>query len=290
MKEITIISGKGGTGKTSITAALATAGQEMVLCDCDVDAADLHLILKPEIKESHIFEGAWLAQINPNKCNDCGICTQYCKFDAITLDEGNRHKIDPYQCEGCRLCERVCPSKAISSSRSKNSNWMISETRAGIMLHAHMGPGEENSGKLVSLLRKKSRELAASGNYQYILSDGPPGTGCATIASITGSDAILIVIEPSLTSLHDAERVIQLAQSFDIPIYALINKASINPEMARKISSFLSDNATNYLGNLPFDTRVVEAMVTGKSINEYAPNSEFSMHISTIWNQLTSST
>ncbi len=214
MKEITIISGKGGTGKTSITAALATAGQEMVLCDCDVDAADLHLILKPEIKESHIFEGAWLAQIDPTKCNDCGLCTQNCKFDAITLDEGNRHKIDPYQCEGCRLCERVCPSGAISSSKSRNCNWMISETRAGIMLHAHMGPGEENSGKLVSLLRKKSRELAASGNYQYILSDGPPGTGCATIASITGSDAILIVIEPSLTSLHDAERVDQAGTEF----------------------------------------------------------------------------
>ena len=286
MKEITVISGKGGTGKTSLTAALASAGSNMVLCDCDVDAADLHLILNPQIRETHIFEGAWSAKIDPDKCIDCGTCSEYCKFEAITLNKENRHQIDPFQCEGCRLCERICPSSAITSSRSLNNHWFVSETRMGPMVHAEMGPGEENSGKLVSQVRKKGRDLALKHNHQYILTDGPPGTGCTTIASLTGADTVLLVIEPSITSLHDAERVILLVAQFNIPLYALINKATINPEMARQISNFLKNKAIPVLGEIPFSKIFVEAMVRGQSIHEYEPGSEISKTINSVWSQL----
>ncbi|MDX2431814.1 MAG: ATP-binding protein [Bacteroides sp.] len=287
MKEITIISGKGGTGKTSLTAALASAGSNMVLCDCDVDAADLHLILNPDIRETHTFEGAWSATINPEKCTDCGICTEYCKFEAISLNKENRHQIDPFQCEGCRLCERICPTSAITSTRSMNNFWFVSETRRGPMVHAEMGPGEENSGKLVSQVRKTGRELAKKLHLKYILTDGPPGTGCATIASVTGADAVLVIIEPSISSLHDAERVIELVQNFNIPIFALINKASVNKEMAGKIAGFLKTKEIPHLGEIPFDKSFVEAMIKGLSINEYQPDSSISNTIRYAWSQLT---
>ncbi len=287
MKEITVISGKGGTGKTSLTAALASAGSDMVLCDCDVDAADLHLIMNPEVRETHIFKGAWSAEIHPEKCTDCGICSEYCRFEAITLNKENKRQIDSYKCEGCRLCERICPSQAITSTRSVNNFWFVSDTRRGPMVHARMGAGEENSGKLVTQVRKKARELALQNNLQFILSDGPPGTGCPTIASLTGADAVLVIIEPSITSLHDADRVIQLVQQFKIPVYALINKSTINPEMTGKIALFLKNRELPLIGEIPFDKSIVEAMVKGLSINEYQPDSEISKTICSVWSQLT---
>lgn len=286
MKEISILSGKGGTGKTSLTAALASAGSDMILCDCDVDAADLHLILDPEIKETHIFEGAWSAEIDPERCDDCHICAEHCKFEAIFINKTKRLEIDPFKCEGCRLCERICPSGAISSTRSTESRWYISDTRHGPMVHASMGPGEDNSGKLVSLIRKKARDLAKDLHLQYILTDGPPGIGCPTIASVTGTDAVLIIIEPSLTSLHDAERLIQLVQSFQIPIYAVINKSTINPGMINQIENFLEKSKIPLLAKIPFDTNIVEAMVNGLSISEYQPESTISGIITGVWTQL----
>lgn len=286
MKEFTVISGKGGTGKTSLTAALATAGSDMVLCDCDVDAADLHLILAPDIQETHVYEGAWCAEIDPEKCTDCGLCSEYCRFDAISVNEGNRTEIDPFKCEGCRLCERICPSQAITSTRSTNNSWFVSETRNGPMVHAHMGPGEENSGKLVTVVRKKARELAKELKLQYILTDGPPGTGCATISSVTGADAVLVIIEPSITSLHDAERVIELVQQFKIPVFALINKSTINLEMADKISQFLEEASVPLLGQIPFDKSIVEAMIKGQTINEYQPESKISETVNSVWSRL----
>lgn len=290
MKEITVISGKGGTGKTSLTAALAVAGSDLLICDCDVDAADLHLILNPEIKETHVFEGAWSATINPDKCTDCGICSDYCNFEAISLNEEHKRIINPFLCEGCRLCERLCPAGAITSSRSTVNQWFISDTRSGPMVHAVMGAGEENSGKLVTQVRKAGRQVANKLNRKYILNDGPPGTGCATIASVTGADAVLLILEPSITSLHDAERVIQLVQKFDIPIYALINKVSINPQLSKKIAGFLQRKRIELLGEIPFDKSMIEAMIRGQSINEYLPGSGTSKTIAHVWAQLTNDT
>ena len=288
MKEISVISGKGGTGKTTITAALATAGSDMLLCDCDVDAADLHLITNPRIRETYLYEGSWKAQIDPGKCLDCGICSEYCNFEAILIDKQNRRQIDPFKCEGCRLCERICPSGAITSTRSKNNAWFISDTNFGPMVHARMGPGEENSGKLVTQVRRKGREIAIKENLQFILTDGPPGTGCATIASVTGADAVLVIIEPSITSLHDAERVISLVEQFNIPVYALINKSTINLQMTEQIVQFLKNKKIPLLGEIPFDRTIVEAMIQGKSINEFQPESIISATIRSVWSKLSS--
>lgn len=285
MKEITIISGKGGTGKTTVTAALATLGDKLVLCDSDVDAPDLHLILKPHILESHVFEGSWLATIDQDLCSKCGICAEYCRFDAISSNE-DQWTIHPFKCEGCRLCERICPSSAISSERNTNNAWFVSQTRAGLMTHARMGAGEENSGKLVTKVRQKARELAKLNGIEYLLTDGPPGTGCATIASVTGADAVLLVLEPSLSSLHDADRVIELVQGFNIPVFALINKYDIHPGMTRQIEEYLEQGQVKLLGKIPFDERVVQAMIQEKSIHEFDPDSLLAQSFASIWKQL----
>jgi len=286
MKEITILSGKGGTGKTTVTAALATTGDNLVLCDGDVDAADLHLILKPQILESYVFEGAWLASIDQELCAHCGLCTEYCRFDAISIDELGNRSIDPFKCEGCRLCERICPSKAIRSEKSTNNSWFVSDTRAGIMTHATMGPGEENSGKLVSQVRKKAREIAKDSGASVLLTDGPPGTGCAAISSITGTDAVLLVIESSMSSLHDASRLVELVRQFNIPLFAIINKFDIHTEVSMEIEAFLTEQSIPLLGKMPFDELVVHAMVAERSVPEYAPDSEISNIIRSIWKQL----
>jgi len=286
MKEITILSGKGGTGKTTITAALATAGQNLVLCDGDVDAPDLHLILTPDIEESHVFEGGWVVTIDQDQCTNCGICAEYCRFDAISNNGEGHWSIHPFTCEGCRLCERICPSKAISSERSTNNHWFVSRTRAGRMTHARMGPGEENSGKLVTRVRQKARELASRDQAEFLLTDGPPGTGCATIASVTGTDAVLLVMEPTLTSLHDAGRVIELVKSFQIPVYALLNKCDIHPGMTQQIEDYLESQQVKLLGKIPFDEGVVKAMIQRQTLTEYAGASPLAHRIRSVWDQL----
>jgi len=286
VKEITIISGKGGTGKTSITAALATCAKELTLCDSDVDAPDLHLIMQPEILTAYDFEGNWVAKIDQELCTNCGICAEYCRFDAISPDKDKHWEIHPFKCEGCRLCERICPSSAIKSKRSSQNSWFISHTRTGIMTHAKMGPGEENSGKLVTLVRQKAREVAIKGRSKYLLTDGPPGTGCATIASITGTDAALVVMEPSLSSLHDADRVFELVKGFKIPAFALLNKYDLHPELSQHIETFLQKSHVQLLGKIPFEEGMVEAMIEGKSIHEYDPYSRAAHTIASIWEKL----
>lgn len=286
MKEITILSGKGGTGKTSITAAIGSIASSVVFCDNDVDAADLHLIMKPAIREEHTYIGAWTASIDQSSCIDCGICTDHCRFDAIHPDSHGKLEINPFKCEGCRLCERLCPVQAISSLQSTNNNWYVSDTRFGTLVHAKMGPGEENSGKLVSVVRKRARELAVEGNARYLINDGPPGIGCAAISSLTGTDLVIMVIESTISGFHDAGRLYELIQSFSIPTYALINKFDINPVSTAEIEEFLKEKSIPLIGKIPFDRNMVNAMVKGKTIVEYSDQIEASKVIIEAWGKL----
>jgi len=286
MKEVTILSGKGGTGKTSITAALASVAQNGVFCDSDVDAADLHLILKPNILQKEVFEGAFIAEIHPEKCTNCGICEEHCHFDSIHQDKSGQYYVNPLQCEGCRLCERVCPSQSITSERSKNNYWYVSNTRFGKMVHAKMGAGEENSGKLVTQVRNKAKAIAKETNAQYIINDGPPGIGCPVISSLSGSQEVLLVIEPSKSGLHDIKRLIALVRDFNIPMKAIINKADINPMITAEIESYLSLENIPLIEKLAFNHDFVHAMVDEKTIVEYKPKSEISNQIRNIWKVL----
>ena len=288
MKEITILSGKGGTGKTSVTSAIASIAKGAVFCDNDVDAADLHLILSPAIKEEHLFLGGWKASIDETGCLDCGICTDHCRFDAIHRNCSNHLEIDPFKCEGCRLCERICPVQAISSVRSNNNQWFVSDTRFGTLVHAKMGPGEENSGKLVSVVRRRARELAKTYHASYVINDGPPGIGCAAISSLSGTGMVLLVIEPTISGLHDARRLYELIEAFSIPTCALINKYDIHLALAEEIEAFLKEKSIPLLGKIPFDMRMVEAMVEGKSIIEFDDKLEISIIIKDAWKKLES--
>ena len=279
MKEITVMSGKGGAGKTVISAALASVIKDAVLCDNDVDAPDLHLILSPDKKESHVFEGNYKAEIDIESCTACGICAENCRFDAIHLNKDGHYIVNEFQCEGCRLCERICPEQAITSEKSKNNSWFISNTRYGIMVHAQMGPGEENSGKLVTHIRKNAREKAAELNASFIINDGPPGIGCPAIAAITGTDIVLVVIEPSLSGLHDAQRLTELVKSFGIPVFAAINKSDLNNGITEKVKKYLSKEMILLLAEIPFSTEVLDSVANGKTITEHAPVSELSRQI-----------
>ena len=286
MKELTVLSGKGGTGKTSVTAAIASLATNIVLCDNDVDAANLHLLAQPVILEEHLFLGGWQATIDEEACTGCGICQQNCHFDAIHLSDNGKYYVNPYQCEGCRLCERLCPYTAITSRQSDNNQWFVSDSRFGKMVHARMGPGEENSGKLVAKIRKKAREEARAINASWVINDGPPGVGCATISSLSGVDAVLLVVEPSKSGWHDAERLIQLADKFDLPVWAVINKYDINLDMAARLETNFQELAIPVIGRLPFDEDMVKSMVEGKTIVEYAPDGEISKQLSLVWQTL----
>jgi len=286
MKELTILSGKGGTGKTSLAAALASVAGNAVFCDSDVDAPDLHLIFKPEIRESYIFEGSYIASINPDICTNCGLCIEQCRFGAIHEGENGLLKINPFQCEGCRLCERICPAEAITSEKSTNNEWFVSKTRFGMLVHARMGPGEENSGRLVTQVRKKAREIATGLNAGFIINDGPPGIGCPVIASLTGTDVVLLIIEPTYSGLHDAKRLFELVQSFRIPMLAIINKYDINQQVTEEVEAFLRQNHIPLLAKLHFTKKMVESMVVGETIVEFSPDDAISNGIRSAWQSI----
>ena len=285
--EITILSGKGGAGKTVITAAIASLAQSTVFCDNDVDAADLHLIFNPRIKETHQFDSGSYAVINPAVCVNCELCIGSCRFGAIHKNSSDKPVINKFQCEGCRLCERLCPEKAILTVKNNNNSWFVSDSRFGILVHAQMGPGEENSGKLVTQIRNKSREIAAQTNAEFIINDGPPGIGCSAIAAVTGVDAVLLVAEPSVSGLHDIKRLHQLTQSFGIPAFGIINKCDINPAITLQTEKFMHKNHISLLGKIPFDAAVVESVVHQKAITEFAPHSVIAEEISIVWKKLT---
>ncbi len=286
MKEITILSGKGGAGKTSITAAIASIAGHAVFCDNDVDAADLHLIMNPALREKHTFLGGWTAYINTSTCIDCGICSDHCRFVAIHPNGHNKLEINPFKCEGCRLCERLCPVQAITSTQSTHNSWYISDTRLGVLVHARMGPGEENSGKLVAKVRKKAKELAIGSKANYLINDGPPGIGCAAISSLSGTDLVIMVIESTISGLHDAIRLFELVNSFSIPSYAILNKYDINPSSSLEIAEFLKSRSIPLLGRIPFDHRMVNAVTAGKTIIEFDEDLEVSKLIKECWRKL----
>ncbi|MEW6686543.1 MAG: ATP-binding protein [Candidatus Edwardsbacteria bacterium] len=265
MKQIVIISGKGGTGKTVITGAFASLAKNKVMADCDVDAADLHLLLQPDIRERHEFKSGQTAIIDKQICQQCGKCIVACRFNAISQD----FIIDPIACEGCAFCNYICPVQAIRMEENISGEWFISETRFGPMVHAKLGIAEENSGKLVALVRKQAKELAEKNNCDWVIIDGAPGIGCSVIASLSGIDCALVVTEPTLSGLHDAIRVIDVAKHFGVSVKLVINKYDLNNEMSEKIEKYCAKNRISLIGKVRFDKTVVEAMVEGKTILEY---------------------
>ncbi len=284
MKQIVVISGKGGTGKTVITGAFASLAKNHVMADCDVDAADLHLLLQPRIKERHDFRSGLSASIDKKICQQCGKCIAACRFNAIS----DSFIIDHVSCEGCAFCSHICPVNAIKMEENLAGEWFISETRFGPMVHAKLGIAEENSGKLVSLVRKQAKDLAEKGNYDCVIIDGAPGIGCPVIASLSGIDCAVVVTEPTLSGLHDASRVIEVTKHFNVPARLIVNKYDLNPEMSGEIEKYCKANNIPLIGKVEFDKTVVESMVEGKTIIEYK-NSAVKDEICRIWEKLRSS-
>ena len=285
VKELIVISGKGGTGKTSLLGAFASLANNKVLCDADVDAADLYLILEPDIKKRQDFQEGHRAVIDPEKCTECGLCRELCRFHAI----GPEFTVDPIDCEGCGVCVYFCPAEAIEFPIKTCGELFISETRCGPMVHARLGIAEDNSGKLVTLTRKHARELAKERGLDLILTDGPPGLACPVIASIAGANGVLIVTEPTLSGHHDMDRVVELANHFEIPAYVCINKYDLNRNMTETIEEYARDKGLPVMDRIPFDPSFTEAMVQKQTIIEYYGRSEAAMAVTEIWDRVISS-
>jgi len=282
MKELVVISGKGGTGKTSLLGAFASLAKNKVLCDADVDAADLHLIMNPTIKERHDFQSGHTAIINQDKCTQCGLCRDLCKWGAISDD----YVVDPIECEGCGVCYYFCPDGAIEFPVDTCGEWYISDTRFGPMAHARLGIAEENSGKLVTLIRQEGKKLAEEKRLDLLLTDGPPGVGCPVIASLGGATGVLIVAEPTVSGRHDMERVVQLAAFFKVPAMVCVNKFDLNPDMGRAIEVFSEQKNVSVVGRIPFDPAFTWAMVEAKTIFEYDGDSAAAQACREVWSKV----
>ena len=270
--ELAVVSGKGGTGKSSITAALAGMKHNLLLADCDVDAANLFLLFRPEHTLEQEFNSGYKAIIDKERCTNCGICMDYCRFDAIHLIEGEV-QISELSCDGCFLCSRVCPERAIHMEPENKSRLYAGNFRYGKMVYGRLFPGEENSGRLVDLVRQQAKETARDNKLDLILMDGPPGIGCPVISTITGVDKVLIVTESSMSGLHDLQRIHDLCEHFSLSQAVIINKYDLNPEMTSRIEQYCKEQGLKLQAKIPFDHLMVEAMVQGQSIVEYAPES-----------------
>lgn len=284
MKEIVIISGKGGTGKTVITASMAALAKNKVMGDCDVDASNLYLLLHPEVKEKHDFYAGLLPGMDLTKCNQCGLCQEVCRFDAIEVFQGQT-VIDSVSCEGCGLCALVCPQQAIQMKENQCGEWYISETKYGPLVYARLGIAEENSGKLVSLVRQKAQEIARKKNLELIIIDGPPGIGCPLIASISGANLAVVVTEPTLSGIHDLERVIKVTQHFGVKSVVIINKFDLNLENSSRIEEFCGQNSILIIGKIHFDNIITEALIKGLPVVEYSDNT-VAKEITYIWQKI----
>lgn len=271
MKQLTVISGKGGTGKTTLTAAFASIVENAVIADCDVDAADMHLILKPRVLKKEDYYGLEAARIDPELCIKCGKCREFCRYGAVN----ENFEVNPYRCEGCAVCTIVCPEGAVTMEEKVSGQAFHSQTRFGPMAHARLGIGEETSGKLVSVVRSNAKKLAEQYYKDLIIIDGPPGTGCSAIAAITGTDLVLVVSEPTVSGVHDLKRVIELTVHFMIPTVVCINKYDINEENTQLIEKFCTEMEIPVIGRLPYDDIATKAMLQEQTLIEYAKNSEY---------------
>jgi len=292
MKQLVILSGKGGTGKTSVTAAFAHLASQngmkgkVVIADADVDAANLELVLEPQVLESHEFIGGKTAVINQEECFGCGACTIVCRFNAIH-EEGSAYAVDPMACEGCGACVHQCPGEMIRMEEQTAGQWYRSDSRFGPLFHAALIPGQENSGKLVTMVKQQARLLAMDEAYKLVLVDGPPGIGCPVISAVSGADMALIVAEPTAAGVHDMERVLETTEHFGVQAVVCINKADIYPQGAAEIEEYCREHGIEVVGSIPFDPIVTEAMVQGQSVTAYNPDSPASQALSSVWDEVT---
>jgi MinD superfamily P-loop ATPase len=287
MKQIVVLSGKGGTGKTTVTAALAHLASEnpstrAILVDADVDAANLELLLAPHIIETHEFVGGQVAVFAADLCSGCGLCADVCRFDAVRADNG-LYTVDTIACEGCATCKTQCPSHAITMLPQISGRWFFSTSRYGPLFHARLSPAQESSGKLVTLLKQRAFAQALDESYPLMIVDGPPGIGCPAIAAVSGADMVIVVTEPTAAGIHDMQRVLDLAAHFGIPALVCVNKADLYPAGTDRITGYCQQNELPVIGRLPFDLSITEAMVRGQTITEYLPDSPISRALREIW-------
>lgn len=280
--EIAIISGKGGTGKSSISAAFATMNGDVVLADCDVDAANLYLLFDPAQEEEVVYIAGYKAEIDYSLCTACGLCAEYCRFDAISV-QTEKVTISEISCDGCFLCSRICPEKAIAMVPNDKSRMYSGRFRNGIMVYGRLAPGEENSGKLVNMVREKAKKISDEHNIENVILDGPPGIGCPVISTITGTDKVLIVTEPTVSGLSDLQRAVSIVQKFSLKPGVIINKYDLNCEMSDQIARWCETKGISLAGKLPFDNVFVEAMIRRESIIEYDPGNHICGELKKIW-------
>lgn len=287
MREIVVISGKGGTGKSSLSASFAYLEKNNALInDCDVDAANLHLLLDADFEESEEFFSGKLAVIDEEECLSCGACLRGCKFDAITKED-KKFVVDAILCEGCGYCSRICPTDAISMEEQKAGDLYVSNIKTGSKLvHAKLGFGAENSGKLVSKVKKEGKILALKENREFVITDGSPGIGCPVISSLSGANLVVIVTEASNSGFHDLQRVVELVKSFELDAVCIINKYDLNNELSERIEQYLRRKKIKVVSKLPYDEVFSEALVRSQSLVEFDKDSELSKLINESWNEI----